>query len=66
MAPKKQEKKGEDINDVLARLPKEYDEFMSQVNDFEKMLIDDGVYIIKFCFSITKSTRLRANSRISF
>jgi len=34
---------------------KEYDEFMSQVNDFEKMLIDDGVCIIKFWFSITKS-----------
>ena len=33
----------------------EYETFMSQVNDFEKMLIDDGVYIIKFWFSITKS-----------
>ncbi len=34
---------------------KEYNEFMSQVNEFEKMLIEDGVFIIKFWFSITKS-----------
>ena len=34
---------------------REYDTFMSQVNEFENMLIEDGVQIIKFWFSITKS-----------
>ena len=33
---------------------KEYDVFMSQVNDFEKMLIQSDTYLIKFYFSITK------------
>tara|TARA_B100001287_G_scaffold115233_2_gene96907 strand:- start:1235 stop:2854 length:1620 start_codon:yes stop_codon:yes gene_type:complete len=33
---------------------KDYDLFMSQVNEFEKMLIDDGIIIIKLWFSITK------------
>ncbi len=33
----------------------EYQLFLSQVNEFEKMLIKDGVHIIKFWFSITKS-----------
>ena len=32
----------------------DYDLFMSQVNDFEKMLIDDGIILIKLWFSITK------------
>lgn len=32
----------------------EYNVFMSQVNDFEKMLIQSGVFLIKFYFSITK------------
>lgn len=33
---------------------KEYKVFMSQVNDFEKMLIQSDTYLIKFYFSITK------------
>lgn len=33
---------------------KEYKIFMSQVNDFEKMLIQSDTYLIKFYFSITK------------
>ena len=33
---------------------KDYDLFMNQVNEFEKMLIDDGMIIIKLWFSITK------------
>lgn len=32
----------------------QYDKFMSQVNDFEKMIIDSDTYLIKFYFSITK------------
>ena len=39
--------------------PSEYNSFMSQVNEFEKMLIEDGVYVIKFWFSITKSEQKR-------
>ena len=37
----------------------EYDRFMEQVNDFEKMIIDSGTYIIKFYFSITKEEQAR-------
>lgn len=33
---------------------KEYKVFMSQVNDFEKMLIQSDTYLFKFYFSITK------------
>jgi len=32
----------------------QYDKFMSQVNDFEKMIIDPDTFLIKFYFSITK------------
>jgi len=34
--------------------PKEYNTFMSQVNEFEKMLIESDTYLIKLYFSITK------------
>lgn len=34
---------------------KEYQVFMSQVNDFEKMLTQSDTYLIKFYFSITKA-----------
>ncbi|MEO1010364.1 MAG: polyphosphate kinase 2 [Bacteroidota bacterium] len=33
---------------------KEYEVFMSQVNDFEKMIIQSNTFLIKFYFSITK------------
>ncbi len=33
---------------------KEYEVFMSHVNEFEKMLIDADTYLLKFYFSITK------------
>ena len=33
---------------------KEYNRFMNQVRDFEHMLYEDGVHIVKFWFSITK------------
>jgi polyphosphate kinase 2 len=32
----------------------QYEHFMTQVNDFEKMLINDGIYIFKFWLDITK------------
>ena len=34
---------------------KEYATFMNQVNDFERMIIESGVRLIKFYFSISKS-----------
>jgi len=34
---------------------KEYDIFMNQVNDFERMIIESGVRLIKFYISISKS-----------
>jgi len=37
----------------------EYEVFMSQVNEFEKMLIDSDTYLIKFYFSITKDEQAR-------
>lgn len=35
--------------------PEEYAVFMAQVNDFEKMIINSGTYLIKFYFSISKA-----------
>jgi polyphosphate kinase 2 len=33
--------------------PEQYDQFMSQVPAFEKMLVDDGINLVKFWFSVT-------------
>ena len=38
---------------------KEYDIFMTQVNEFEKMIQDSGIYLIKLYFSITKKEQER-------
>ncbi len=38
---------------------KEYEIFMSQVNDFEKMLIQSDTYLIKFYLSISKKEQAR-------
>ncbi len=38
---------------------KEYKVFMSQVNEFEKMLIQSDTYLIKFYFSINKSVQAK-------
>ncbi len=35
----------------------QYEEFMGQVNNIEKMLIDDGIQIIKFWFSINRTAQ---------
>ena len=37
----------------------EYEEFMANVNNFEKGLIDGGDFLIKFWFSITKDTQAK-------
>lgn len=45
--------------------PEQYDQFMVQVPEFEHMLYEDGVIIIKFWFSITKEEQQkRFKSRI--
>ncbi len=38
---------------------KEYEIFMSQVNEFEKMIQDSGIYLLKLYFSITKNEQER-------
>ena len=37
----------------------EYKRFMSQVNDFERMLVESDTYLIKFYFSISKEEQAR-------
>lgn len=38
---------------------KQYDQFMRQVSEFEHMLFEDGVHLIKFWFSIEKEEQSR-------
>ena len=42
----------------------EYKKFMNQVNDFEHMLIEDGIYLVKFYFSISKSEQAKRFEKI--
>jgi len=45
---------------------KQYNIFMNQVNNFEKMITQENIILIKFWFSITKKTQKnRFNSRLS-
>jgi polyphosphate kinase 2 len=37
----------------------EYEMFMGQVNEFEKMIVESGTYLIKFYFSISKEEQAR-------
>ena len=37
----------------------QYEQFMRQVPEFEHMLFEDGVHVIKFWFSITKEEQLK-------
>ncbi|WP_396602890.1 polyphosphate kinase 2 [Algibacter sp. R77976] len=37
----------------------EYNIFMNQVNDFERMIIESGIRVIKFYFSISKSEQIK-------
>ena len=44
----------------------QYEKFIAQVTEFEHMLYEDGVIIIKFWFSITKDEQERRfNSRLA-
>jgi polyphosphate kinase 2 (PPK2 family) len=47
----------EPVNDFCT--DKEYKVFMSQVNDFEKMLVQSNTYLIKLYFSITKKEQAK-------
>lgn len=38
---------------------KQYEMFMTQVNEFEHMLYEDGIVVVKFWFSISKEEQLR-------
>lgn len=38
--------------------PQEYEQFMRQVPEFEHMLVEDGITLIKFWFSISKEEQL--------
>lgn len=35
----------------------QYNAFMSQVSDVENMLVDDGIILVKFWFSVSKDTQ---------
>ncbi len=37
----------------------EYEQFMEQVNDFEKMLVSSGIYLIKFYLSVSRDEQAR-------
>jgi polyphosphate kinase 2 len=39
--------------------PKEYDVFMNQVNDFEKMILESGTYLVKIYMSISKKEQAK-------
>ena len=47
----------EPVNEFCTQ--KEYEVFMNQVNQFEKMIIDSGVRVVKFYFSISKDEQSR-------
>lgn len=47
----------EPVNDFCTK--KEYDIFMNQVNEFERMIQDSGIYLLKLYFSITKNEQER-------
>ncbi|WP_296384846.1 polyphosphate kinase 2 [Winogradskyella sp.] len=47
----------EPVNEFCTK--REYDVFMSQVNEFEKMIQDSGIYLLKLYFSITKKEQER-------
>lgn len=47
----------EPVNDFCTQ--EEYQIFMGQVNDFERMILESGTYLIKFYFSITKEEQAK-------
>ncbi len=42
----------------------QYDQFMEDVNDFERMLVNDGIRLIKFYFSISKEEQAKRFSKV--
>ena len=52
----------EPVNDFCNE--EEYMRFMNQVNEFENMLIEDGIYLIKFYFSISKNEQAKRFEKI--
>ena len=38
---------------------KQHEEFYKQVNDVERMLVEDGIYLFKFYYSISKQTQAK-------
>lgn len=47
----------EPVNDFCSR--EDYDRFMRQVPEFEHMLYEDGIHLVKLWFSISKDEQLR-------
>src|SRR4051812_47429891 len=45
----------EPVNDFCTR--EQYDRYMQQVPEFEHMLVEDGVVLVKFWFSISKEVQ---------
>jgi len=52
----------EPVNDFCTE--DQYNRFMNQVNNFENMIIEDGIYLIKFYFSISKDEQARRFEKI--
>jgi polyphosphate kinase 2 len=42
----------------------EYERFMADVNDFERMLVNDGIYLFKFYFSISKDEQAKRFKKV--
>ena len=52
----------EPVNDFCTQ--EQYEQFMNQVNEFESMLVDDGITLIKLYFSIDKEEQANRFSEI--
>jgi len=52
----------EPVNEFCTK--KEYDIFMSQVNDYEHLLVQSNIYLIKLYFSITKEEQVKRFAEI--
>jgi len=52
----------EQVNEFCTK--KEYDIFMSQVNDYEHLLVQSNIYLIKLYFSITKEEQVKRFAEI--
>ena len=48
---------GKPVNDFCTK--EQYEKFMGQVNEFERMIFESGTFFIKFYFSISKEEQAR-------